>query len=207
VKLGGEWVVPEPLSVRLKVSGQDAEELRKNLGLFLKTRRDVRLEPEPGSGKSAEIGSETEATDPLDACTVSVSVVISRKAASRFYGVSVGQATLGATVRLQAQSPWLGTTQVKAAAEGQAPGSSNDVSLAIKNALSGGGASLHRFLDQLTALRLKKMEEEFRKREREEKKASKAADKGTPKAAAKTTEPGATKASAKSLAAKGAPAR
>jgi hypothetical protein len=170
VKLGGKWVVPEPLSLQLKVSGQNTDDVRKNLDLFLKMRRGVRLAPEPKSRK----GSEAEGINPLDACTLDVSVTISRKAASKFYGVAIGQATLGATVRLEARSPWLGKTQVKTAADGLAPGKAGDVSLAVKNALSGGGGSLHRFLDQLIALRLKKIEEEFREKAAEEKKAGKA---------------------------------
>lgn len=216
-KLGDEWVVPEPLSLSLEVRGQDAEAIRKNLGLLLKTRRDVRLEGEPSSvartrsrpaydseddsgyypeidetdesddtdeSEEADEGEEREDTggseeieepdeldawvppDLLDACTLKVSAVISRKAGTRFHGLTVGQGALGATVRLEAQSPWIGKTQVRTAVDGEVPASSGDASLAIRNALSAGGESVQRFLDQITALRVAKIEEAYREAER-----------------------------------------
>ncbi len=161
VKLGGKWVVPSPLAIRLNVSGGNAKDLRASLGLFLKTRQDVRL----ASGSE----SKPDPGDPLDRCTLDVTAIFSQKAASTFYGMSVGQPTLGATVRLQAQSSWLGKTPLKAAAEGQVPASGGTPSVAIQNAIGGCSTVLHKFLDKLTELRCKKIEEAFRKDEREKK--------------------------------------
>jgi len=155
LKVGGEWIVPPPLTIRLRAGGGKEGDLHTNLGLFLKTRRDVRMADDPDA--------KSPGGDVLDTCAVDATVIITRKAAGTFYGVSVGQPTLGATVRLQAQSEWIGKTPLKAAAEGQVPAASGNSQLAVQNALGSSSLILHRFLDQLTQLRLKKLEERYRK--------------------------------------------
>ena len=102
-----------------------------------------------------------------------VSVLTSGRAGATFYGQRVGQASFGVTVRLQAQSPWIGRTTLKTAVDGQVPGNGGDVGLGIQNALSHGSASLHKFLDQLSALRSKKLAEALRKKELESRKEKK----------------------------------
>jgi hypothetical protein len=156
VKLGSEWKAPSPLSIQLKVSGANASELRQCLDLFLKTRQDVRLAPESKS--------KPDAGDPLGSCTLQASVSIVRKAPTRFYGQPLGKPTVGATVRLQAQSSWVGKTALKTTADGQLPEDASGASVAIQNAFGTSSTSLHKFLDQLTALRSKKIEEEFQKK-------------------------------------------
>ena len=161
LKRGADWIVPPPLSIRLKTAGGKEGDLHTNLALFVKMRRDGRLVDDPDA--------KSTGGDPLDSCTMDATVILSRKAAGTFYGVSVGQATLGATVRLQARSDWIGKTLIKAAAEGQVPAASANSELAVKNALGSSSLILHRFLDQLIELRLKKLEERYRKQERDKK--------------------------------------
>jgi hypothetical protein len=159
VKLGGEWVAPPPLSLRLKSNGRSAGAIQKDLALFLETRKDVRIAPEAG---------KAGAGDSTDVASLEATLIITRKAAGTFFGTTVGQPTVGATVRLQASAPWLGKTPLKSAAEGQVPAANGaDEDLAVQNALGSSSVILHRFFDQLTELRLKKLEEEFRKKERD----------------------------------------
>jgi hypothetical protein len=161
VKLGGEWVTPKPLSIRLKTSGAEGPDLRSALDLLLKTRKDMQL--------ASDSGPAAEGSDTLDACNMDSSVIITRKAPGTFFGTVVGEPTYGATVRLQAKSPWIGSTLLKVNADGQVPGKGGNSGLAVHNAFGTSGAFIHRFLDQLTDLRLKKIEEDFQKKKRETK--------------------------------------
>jgi hypothetical protein len=161
VKLGGEWVTPKPLSIRLKTSGPEGQDLRSALDLFLKTRQDVELAPDSGS--------PAEGNAPFDTCGMDSSVVILRKAPSTFFGVAVGEPTYSASVRLQASGPWIGKTPLKVNADGQVPGKGGNSGLAVHNAFGTSGAFIHRFLDQLTELRRKKIEEDFLKKKKENK--------------------------------------
>jgi len=158
VKAGSEWFVPEPVQVRLKVSGPQAKDLRTYLDLFLKTRNDFRLEPETAAKDSGE---------PLDRCAMSVTVITTRKAPGTFYGMTLGGPILGATVRLEAQGGWIGKPAPRTAIEGQVPASTGNMGLAVKNAFGTGAGILHRYLDGLTEVRAKKLEEDLRKKERE----------------------------------------
>ena len=159
LKLGGEWVLPPPLAIRLKASGPNASDLRTNLDIFLKTRRDVVLAPVSDS--------RSDTGDPLDRCALDVSVTITRKGPTTFYGMSLASPTLAATVRFEAESPWIGKTPLRASATGLVPEKGGTVSLAVQNALGSSSAILHRFLDQMAQLRSKKIEEAFRKKELE----------------------------------------
>jgi hypothetical protein len=161
VKLDGEWVVLKPLSLRLKASGPSAEDLRTSMDLLLQSRKDVRLAPDSDS--------RVEADDPFDACTINAGVIISRQAGMVFYGVTVGEPSYMASVRLEAHSPWIGKTLMKTAAEGQVPGAGGNNSLAVHNAFGTGSSFIHRLLDQVNELRMKKVEEDFQKKKREKK--------------------------------------
>lgn len=159
LRVGGEWVVPPPLELRLVVAGAYSSDVRTGLELFLKSRKDVRL-------VSAE-DKDTKEADPLAGCTLTATVAISRSAQSRVYGQAVGQTYLGATVILQAQSPWIGRKPVKTQASGQVPAASGNARLAVKNALGSSSASLHKFLDELRDLRAKQLVREIRQGERD----------------------------------------
>lgn len=165
LRIDGEWVVPKPLGLELKVSTPHANDLRTQLDLFLKSRKDVRLLPEK-SPASPGAASGSGEDNPLEKCTVEASVVVSRKAGTRFYGKTMGQATFGATVRLQAKSPWIGRTGLQASLDGQIPGNGADTALGVQNALGRNSAYLHRFLDQLTERRARLLEAELRKQAR-----------------------------------------
>jgi hypothetical protein len=173
VKSGDKWIVPAPLSIRLVAgggSGKDENDLREKLALFLQSRRDVRVAPE-SAGDSREPG------DPFDACTVRASVVIGRRAGTKFYGETIGRASIVATVSLSAESPWIGKTPAKVAVAGEIPeGVGGGGAVAVQNALGSNSQSLHRFLDQVAQLRSRALERELAKKETEKKKAAGAAD-------------------------------
>ena len=165
VKLGREWVVPEPLSIELRVDTVHANDLRMQLDLLLKTRKDVRLAPESASKPGP--ASKSDGGAGIDKCTFEASVIVTRKAGSRLYGRTMGHATFAATVSLQARSPWIGRTALKTALDGQIPGDGSDTALGIKNAMGRSSAQLHRFLDKLTERRTQLLEVELRKKARE----------------------------------------
>jgi hypothetical protein len=176
LKLGGEWVVPPPLTIRFKASGANAGDIRKALDLFLEMRRDVRL--------ASDSTAKTEGGAALDTCNLDASLIIVRKAAGTFYGMQVGEPTFGASVRLEAKASWIPKSPpMKTAAEGQVPGNGGNAGLAVGNAFGSSSAVLHRFFDGLSDARGKKIREAFAKEEREKKKG---AVKVAAKVAAKT---------------------
>jgi hypothetical protein len=163
LKVGEEWIVPQPLALQLKTTGASAEDLRTDLGLFLETRGDVRLAAGPAPGPGA--------VDSVDACTLEATVVVTRQAGTTFYGVAAAQPTLTSTITLLARSSWIGKTPLKGLASGQVPLGGGSGNLAVQNALASSSVSLHRYFDSIVALRLKKLEEAYRKKEVERKKA------------------------------------
>jgi hypothetical protein len=166
LKPGNRWVVPPPLLLDLRVSGSNTAELRSNLDLFLETRTDVQLSPEAMSKSTPQSASKSD-DDDLSRCRLDASVLVVRTAGTRFYGQALGPGSIGVTVRLQAHSPWLGSTALKTAVDGLVPSTAGDMSLGVQNALSRGGGTLHKFLDRVTAARLRKLEVALRKEERE----------------------------------------
>lgn len=176
IRVGREWVVPSPLSLRVRVSGVKPDEFLRNLDTFLEARHDVRLAPPAaaragsrtgGSGSgSASASKSTGAEENLDECEVDVSVVIARRAAPRMYGSAIGQATFGTSVRMQARGSWVGRTRVRTSLDGQLPGNGVNADQGVRNALSTSSKNLHKFLDQLQALRAKKLQSALRKKQR-----------------------------------------
>jgi hypothetical protein len=151
--VGGEWVVPPPLSIRLAASGASAADLRTALGIFLQSREDVRLVSD---------SVRKESSRPIDVCTLEASVAITRQAGPTFYGRTIGGPTIGASVHLRAKAPWLGTAGPKTAVEGQVPGNGTNAGLGVQNAVGGCSQALHRFLDEVLALRAKSLAEDLR---------------------------------------------
>jgi hypothetical protein len=155
VKVQGEWVVPPRLKVRLKIAGaagQSAKDVEEAVVVFLRSRPDISVV----SGK--------EAADSVNECELTVTVSVGQRAAPRFYGKTLGRATVGASVRLRARSDWLGKERVETAVDGEAPAGGPDTGrLAVKNALGGGSAALHRFLDDVQRRRSKPLVAELEK--------------------------------------------
>lgn len=170
LRVAGKWVVPEQLAVHLKVAGpvgKDAVDLREHLSLFLQSRADIRL------------ASEGEAADPLNGCVMTASVSIGSKAAPTFYGKSMGRPTVGASVGLRSESPWIGKEPLKVSLEGQVPaGGGREGELAVKNALGGNSLVFHKYLDQFLQLRSKALSKDLQKSQK------KGPSKGRPKSAA-----------------------
>jgi hypothetical protein len=153
---GGEWIVPPPLEIRLAASGANAAELRTALGIFLQSREDVRLVSDP---------VRKESSRPIDVCTLEGSVAITRQAGPTFYGRTIGGPTIGASVQLRAKAPWLGTAGPKTTVEGQVPGNGGSTGLGVQNAVGGSSQALHRFLDEVLAIRAKSLVEELKKKD------------------------------------------
>lgn len=155
LKVKGQWVEPPPLKLHLRVSGgagMTAREAEEALTMFLKSRPDM------------VIASDKDATESLDDCTVTVTVTVGQRAAPKFFGKSMGRATIGASVRLKAKSDWLGKERAETAVEGEVPaGGPAAGNLAVKNAVGGGSAALHRFLDNLQQRRAKLLLAELKK--------------------------------------------
>ena len=163
LRVDGEWFVPNPLVIDLRASGA-VKETQKNLDLFLKTRKDIRL----------GVPGEKLATE-LDICRIDSSVAISRQNGPNLFGKAVGGPTFVASVTLSASSTWLGNSPLKAAVDGQVPQAAGaDVSAqAVNNALGTNAKALHLYFDKIIERRLAALAKEL-KREREA--AAKAAD-------------------------------
>ena len=147
IRVGDRWYVPRPLCIQLHIrsaAGTTPDVLRDRFALFLETRKDVR------------VVSTLEDVKQLDAVTIDLSVVVARKVGTRFSGLQIGRAYLGAAVRLQARSEWTGRVPPKTAVAGEIPASvPNAISIAVKSALAQNGRTLHRFLDRVLAVRTK----------------------------------------------------
>lgn len=176
LKIEGEWIVPEPLAIRLRATGGDAKaDLLSKLELFLKTRQDLRIASETDSSTGAAAGGEGT-QDPLAACTLDVSVTVARKTGSKLYGLTIGRPSLVASVCLEAESPWIGRKHPKVSVSGEVMATQGKAmtALAIQNALGSNSKTLHRFLDNLTQTRSRLLKKELQRKKAEEKAEAKA---------------------------------
>jgi len=170
VRASDGWIVPPPLAVQVRtsgVNGKAATDFSQQLELFLRTRPDVRLV------------SALDRIDPLDACTMSVAVAVGRKAGTSFYGEKIGRDSVAASLTFQVASPWAGKYPPKVLVAGEVPAGAIDRSaIAIQNALGTNGLSLHKFFDNVIALRAKNIALALREKAKADAKEARDAKKG-----------------------------
>jgi hypothetical protein len=147
LQVGGDWVIPEPLLIQLKVAegaGKSGDPLREQIATFLGSRKDVRVSP---AGKDIDLRT---------GCSFTLSATTSRKGAPTFYGKSLGNGELAMTVSIESNAAWIGKKPMKTSVTGQVPSTGADAATqGLKNALGGGGPTLHKFLDQVLQNRTK----------------------------------------------------
>jgi hypothetical protein len=170
VRDAGEWHLPPPLSVRCSITADKLleEEVTKQLGILLPTRKDLQVVPDLKDLKS------------LNGLELAINVEMNARDRLTFYGQQTQEPTTVATITLTAASAWTGKTPPKLVLEGALLTAIPDARrLAVGDAFTRHPLEVHAFLDNLIKERLAKIEALLARRN-EEKKAQASPEKKSP---------------------------